>query len=331
MKRFSWQCAICNHVYFVIAILCATIWLAGCHEPQREIAGDNLEQDRFKAKRIESKNLPNAVQLHPRVISGGLPTGDAFKELSEMGIRTIISVDGAKPDVELAEKHGLRYVHLPHGYDGVNKTRAKELAKAVHELEGPIYIHCHHGKHRSPAAAAIACVGAGLIPADQSVAVLELAGTSPDYAGLYKSAREATRFENEELEQMKTEFPSTTDVPPMAKAMVDIEHTFDHLILLSNNKWQVLSDHPDLIPAHEALILQEHFTEMLRTDEAKSFPDQFNDWLRTSESSAIKLHTQLKELETASPDVRQAKTILIDAALMSIKNDCSACHKQYRN
>jgi protein tyrosine phosphatase (PTP) superfamily phosphohydrolase (DUF442 family) len=331
VKRFSWQCTIGKNVCRVIAILCATAWLAGCHEPKHEIAGDNLEQNRFKAKRIESENLPNAVQLHPRVFSGGLPTGDAFKELAEMGVRTIVSVDGAKPNVELAEKNGLRYVHLPHGYDGINETQAKELAKAVQELDGPIYIHCHHGKHRSPAAAAIACVGAGLIPADQSIAVLELAGTSPDYTGLYKSAREATRFENEELEQMKTEFRSTTEVPPMAKAMVDIEHTFDHLLQLSKNRWQVLSDHPDLIPAHEALILQEHFTEMLRTDEAKSFPEQFNNWLRTSEASAIELHSQLKELETASPDLRQPKAIVIDAALMSIKNDCSACHRQFRN
>ena len=50
---------------------------------------------------------------------------------SRLGVKTVISVDGAKPDVDLAKKHGMRYVHLPHGYDGVPDDRAKELAKAV--------------------------------------------------------------------------------------------------------------------------------------------------------------------------------------------------------
>ena len=31
----------------------------------------------------------------------------------EVGYTTVLSVDGARPAVELAEKHGLRYVHIP--------------------------------------------------------------------------------------------------------------------------------------------------------------------------------------------------------------------------
>ena len=73
-------------------------------------------------------------------------------------MQTVISVDGAKPDLEAARKHGLRYVHLPHGYDGVPAPRGDELAIALRTLEGPIYVHCHHGKHRSPAAAGVAWV-----------------------------------------------------------------------------------------------------------------------------------------------------------------------------
>ncbi|MEZ6069075.1 MAG: hypothetical protein R3C10_02145 [Pirellulales bacterium] len=139
--------------------------------------------------RRKRAHLPNAVQLHPRVISGGLPEGDAaFAELEQLGVKTIISVDGAKPDVQAAARHGLRYVHLPHGYDGIPEERGRELAKAVRELDGPIYIHCHHGKHRSPAAATVACVSTGLLPANEAVAVLKLAGTSPNYRGLYESA-----------------------------------------------------------------------------------------------------------------------------------------------
>lgn len=53
----------------------------------------------------------------------------AFAELRELGVRTIIHVDGDTPDASAAERHGLRYVHLPHGYEGVPKARVAELAR----------------------------------------------------------------------------------------------------------------------------------------------------------------------------------------------------------
>src|SRR4051812_11985448 len=73
-----------------------------------------------KIELLPTRYLPNTVRIHERVISGGLPEGDAaFEELKELGIKTLISVDGVKPDVAQAKKFGMRYVHLPHGYDGV--------------------------------------------------------------------------------------------------------------------------------------------------------------------------------------------------------------------
>src|SRR5262245_46397548 len=74
----------------------------------------------WKPEKINEPTLPNAFRLHTKVISGGQPDGElAFAKLKELGVKTIISVDGARPEVELAKKYGLRYVHLPHGYDGV--------------------------------------------------------------------------------------------------------------------------------------------------------------------------------------------------------------------
>src|SRR5688572_6774094 len=109
-------------------LLCA----AGCGFQQQ------AAQAPARIEKIASIHLPNPVRLHERVISGGLPEGEAaFAELKELGIKTVISVDGARPDVATAEKFGMRYVHLPHGYDGVPQVRAKELTKAVRDLPGP--------------------------------------------------------------------------------------------------------------------------------------------------------------------------------------------------
>ena len=97
--------------------------------------------------------LHNVFRLEARVYSGSSPYSEAaFRELAKLGVRTIISVDGAMPAVELA-----RYVHLPIGYDAVPPSRAAELVKAAQGSDGPLYVHCHHGKHRGPAAAATVC------------------------------------------------------------------------------------------------------------------------------------------------------------------------------
>jgi protein tyrosine phosphatase (PTP) superfamily phosphohydrolase (DUF442 family) len=268
--------------------------------------------------------LPNLYRLHEKVLSGGQPEGEAaFAELARLGVKTVISVDGAKPEVALAAKHGLRYVHLPHGYDGVPETRAKELAKAVRDLPGPIYIHCHHGKHRSPAAAAVACVGAGLLEPQAAVAFLRTAGTSENYRGLYQAAERARRIDDAVLAALKPDFPEMAKLPAMAEAMVSIEHHHDHLKQIAAANWQPPVKHPDLVPAHEALLLREQFTELLRAAEMKQQPAGFRDLIRESETAAGELEAALtrgKENPTAAA-----------AALAKVTQHCSACHKTYRD
>jgi protein tyrosine phosphatase (PTP) superfamily phosphohydrolase (DUF442 family) len=98
---------------------------------------------------LKADGIENFYQLTDRLFSGSQPEGDAaFAALKERGIKTIITVDGAKPDVETAKKFGIRYVHLPIGYDGVPTNQAGRMVKAAEALPGPVYIHCHHGLHR---------------------------------------------------------------------------------------------------------------------------------------------------------------------------------------
>jgi protein tyrosine phosphatase (PTP) superfamily phosphohydrolase (DUF442 family) len=262
--------------------------------------------------------------LTEKVISGGLPEGDpAFKELADLGVKTVISVDGMTPDVETAKKHGLRYVHLPHSYDGIPETRAKELAKAVRDLPGPIYIHCHHGKHRSPAAATVACIGAGLIEPLIAESILKTAGTSEKYRGLYDSARSARKLDQALLDELQVEFREKTPIPPMADAMVALEHTHDHMKQIADAGWKSPPKHPDLDPAHEALLLREHYTEMLRMDQVAKEPEEFRAFLVESEQSA----KQLEEALNASPVSAGAAK----SALDSVTQSCTACHAGFRD
>src|SRR5690349_7708804 len=71
---------------------------------------------------VETKDLHNAYRISANLVSGAAPeTEQAFKDLQALGIKTILTVDGAQPDVETAKRHGMRYVHLPIGYDGVDR------------------------------------------------------------------------------------------------------------------------------------------------------------------------------------------------------------------
>ena len=298
-------------------------------EPASPALASGAPPQQAEVEKLSVAHLPNAYRIHPKVISGGLPEGDeAFEELKSLGVKTVISVDGAKPDVELARKYGMRYVHLPHSYDGVPDSRAKELAKAVRDLDGPVYIHCHHGKHRSPAASVVACVSAGLILPDGAKAILQTAGTSPNYRGLYQSAESARAFEAKVLDELKADFREIAPIPPMAEAMIDIEHTHDHLKAFAANDWQKLSKHPDLDPAHEALLLREHYTELMRTEAAQAEPEGFQKLLADGESSAQALEDAVRAWQ-ANPSEESAATA--KSRLEAVSSNCKSCHQTYRD
>jgi protein tyrosine phosphatase (PTP) superfamily phosphohydrolase (DUF442 family) len=328
------------HRPIAIAV-CGCLIMAGCAEDKQpsKISLPNHQAP----QKVDANHLPNAYQIHQKVISGGLPDGDAaFAELESLGVKTVISVDGAKPDVELARQHGMRYVHLPHGYDGVPDERAKELAKAVRDFDGPIYIHCHHGKHRSPAAATVACVSAGLISPDAALGVLKTAGTSNNYRGLYQSAESAHRLDDALLDQLQAEFPETAKLPAMAEAMVAIEHHHDLLKEFAAKKWQKLANHPDLEPAHEALLLREAFAELLRTDEVRHEPERFQQLMREAETTAKELeatlrtgwHGQAKSASAAAQtDSPPSNPVQLspNELFTRITNNCQSCHKEFRD
>jgi len=250
------------------------------------------------------EHLDNAHEIAPGVLTGSGPRGGpSFQELAARGVRTVISVDGVKPDVVVARAHGLRYVHLPIGYDGVPAEKTLALAKALRELPGSIYVHCHHGKHRGPTFAAVACVAAGKLDNEGALRVLKTMGTGENYLGLWASAREAKAMDT----SAEVAFLEVAPVPPLMEAMVALDEILDHL-----------SARPaEVDPAHEALRAREIATEILRTDDFKGRPADYQAWMREALEAAT-------ELEVA---LRAGK----DVDLRRLRKSCADCHKPYRN
>ena len=271
---------------------------------------------------IEIPGVHNAFRATDKFYSGSQPEGDAaFAALAKLGVKTIISVDGGKPDVTAARKHGLRYIHLPYGYDGVPPHRVAELAKAATTETGPFFVHCHHGKHRGPAAIAVMCeASAGWTPG-QAEAWLREAGTAADYPGLYRAAREFKMPTPTELAAVK-ELPETAESSSLVEAMVAIDAHLETLKLSQQAGWKTPPGHADIAPAHEATLLWEQFRELARTDDtAKQTADY-----RAQLGEAEQLANSLRQLLSAPHD-----QVALDAALKQIGQNCSACHKKYRN
>jgi protein tyrosine phosphatase (PTP) superfamily phosphohydrolase (DUF442 family) len=273
---------------------------------------------------IDAPHLQNLHRINEKLLSGAQPEGEeGFEELAALGVKTIISVDGAAPDLVNAKKYGMRYVHLPFGYDTVPPEQGVAIAKAIDELAGPIYVHCHHGKHRSAAAVAVACVMNGMIPPDQAEAVLKTFGTGANYDGLWQSAREARPMEPEKLQAVKVSYVEKAPIPPLAEAMVHVDDRSEHLKLIKAARWQKPADHPDLDPAHEALQLQELLTEIGRIETVANRPADFRRMLASSAEDAGKLSELLRAPMRDLP--------AIEAVHERLSASCTACHATFRD
>lgn len=274
---------------------------------------------------IDAPGLHNAFQISDRVYSGSSPEGEpGFAALQQLGIKTIVSVDGARPDVESAGRHGLTYIHLPFGYDGIPRERVLALAKVAATVPGPVYVHCHHGKHRGPAAVAVMqlCGDPGW-DADKAAVWLKTAGTDPRYAGLTSLPRSLVRPTAEELARTPGEFSAAAPVPDLARLMVEVDARWDHLKLTKAAGWVAPKDHPDIDPPHEAVQLGEHYREAARLDSVERRGSGFVKILDDADAAAKELEAALRA--TPVDKDRAGRAFARSAAA------CAACHDQFRD
>ncbi|MBI5759688.1 MAG: cytochrome c [Planctomycetales bacterium] len=301
------------------------MWLSpGCSEGPaapvtkgtNELSSRNVERKSEKTQ--AAVGVENLHRLSDRIYSGGQPEGEAaFASLARLGIKTIVSVDGARPDVATARKHGLRYVQIPLGYDGISEKSGAALARVVRDCDGPIFFHCHHGQHRGPAAAAVACIASGSEDNKSALQILERAGTSNDYPGLW---RDVAAFSPPKAHAELPELREVAEVTSLAAAMANIDRRFDLLNLCRAAEWSVPPKHPDVVPAQEALLIKEALHESAR-HLGSNYDEQFRNWLAESESRVQALETALRS--AAHDDATQAFQLL--------EKSCKQCHAKYRN
>jgi len=274
----------------------------------------------FHPRRVEAGGIENLYQVGPRLWSGGEPAGEAaFEELARLGVRIVVSVDGARPDVAGAARHGLRYVHVPIGYDGVSEGALLQMA-VVEGLKGGVFVHCHHGRHRGPTAAAIMALCTGAWHTGQATDWQETAGTSKDYPGLYRAVQEFQAPDREAVRAARGRLTAVSPPAGLVAVMVGVDHETEVLEGMKAAGWKPVPGNPDVTPVGSARLLREQFVESLRLGMGPKSTG-FSGALQ-----AARDHIEAFERALRTGDEGRATQ-----AWRQVREDCRTCHREWRD
>jgi protein tyrosine phosphatase (PTP) superfamily phosphohydrolase (DUF442 family) len=297
--------------------------VAGAWEPPKPGATEAFPQH------LSEVPLENVYRLTDRVYSGGEPrTDEQFAALARLGIKTVVSVDGAVPEVEAARRHGLAYIHLPMGYGGMPRAQQRKIVRALSQATGAVYFHCHHGKHRGPAAAAIACMASEGWTSEQGLAWLKQAGTSPDYQQLIRDVAAFQRPSAGELAAVPARLPERIEPPPMVHSMVEIDGLFDDLVA-----WHKSGHAPpgrnQRQPAETVVSLAEQFRELARSDAAATRNEEFRKLLSGAVDACETLRGDVAALRGGA--LTEDQKSRLDRSVKSLAQSCKDCHQRFRD
>ena len=113
------------------------------------------------AQENSTKNvsIKNFGQMDDRFYRGAQPKEKEFKELAQLGIRTIIDLrdDPEAYEKPMVESLGMNYVHIPMIAKKYPTQEALDLFfKTVNDpTTGKFYVHCAGGRHRTGAMGAV--------------------------------------------------------------------------------------------------------------------------------------------------------------------------------
>ena len=213
-----------------------------------------------------------------------------FAFLAKIGVKTILSVDRAKPAVASADAVGIKYIQIPIGYNTVPRDASVDMLRAFRStpgLQGPFYIHCHAGKFRVGAMAACYRIAVNHWSPDSALAEMVLLGGSDKYKGLNKSILEFKAPTEKELAAKSFDPDKAPEPAPFSERMSAIDKIFDDVKKMGLDTVEAKGN---------ALELEEKFAEIHRLKmcrqcdsagyaEMLSMSNQFQTMRRTGDFS----------------------------------------------
>ncbi|MCP3920178.1 MAG: hypothetical protein GY711_32025 [bacterium] len=280
----------------------------------------------------EAPGLHHVYRLSDTIISGAEPASpEALQTLAAWGVKTILSVDGKAPDAATAARLGMRYVHVPIQYSGIDLEQLLAIAKTFRELPGPFYVHCYHGKHRGPAAAAVGRVVLDGAPRDLAIAEMrQWCSTSSKYEGLYSTVATADMPTARQTRACSFDFSPAHTFAGMRAGMIEMTRRWDTVKAARKRSWAPDADHPDIAPVQEAMQLHQVFENLAALDETRRWPDDFRTWLEDGRTGSAELVRALTDRQRSGAD-STAWHAEVETAFGQISDSCSSCHAEHRD
>ncbi len=271
------------------------------------------------------------------VYYGAQPKDERFySQLRDLGFRSIISVDGKPPDLATAKKYQLKCVHLPMGYSKLTNKQEMDLGKAVRDLAGKIYVHCHHGRHRAPIAAIVGCVIAGELDPSRVDQIIKEAGTNAVYVGLISSARSAEAVSEKRLDEHDVNFTSSAPVKVTARLMSAMANPSQRLFDWSERLPVDTSGYGDLAKEADSLVILESLKECMRASGYKirsthrhqvQADGDYSRLLTDAFQLSKKVHDSFQaNTRNRGEDIEKHSRPLV----VELRGKCATCHEEHR-
>lgn len=113
----------------------------------------------FTSADLTNVKIKNFGQMDDRFFRGAQPKEDQYKQLADLGIKTVIDLRNDPMDYEkpAVEALGMRYVNIPMSdKDYPPAAQIDQFVKLVADPStGKFYVHCAGGRHRTGVAGAV--------------------------------------------------------------------------------------------------------------------------------------------------------------------------------
>src|SRR5262245_9585355 len=105
---------------------------------------------------VDGTSVQNLYKIEDGLYRGAQPTSDGFRELTALGVKTVLRVSGGAGDDALIPKDSLKLFHVPMHAWSLRDDRVLEALRVMTDpANRPLIIHCQHGADRTGALVAL--------------------------------------------------------------------------------------------------------------------------------------------------------------------------------
>jgi len=104
----------------------------------------------------QNDNLPNFQKVDDHVYRGAQPTDSGFKDLAQLGIKTVVDLrdigeHSQADEQKVVTELGMRYVSIPmHGLSTPKDDKVAAVQALLNDTtSGPVFVHCKRGADRT--------------------------------------------------------------------------------------------------------------------------------------------------------------------------------------